>query len=179
VKTYEGDPISRDVTVRDDADGSLRRLCHYVRHSPGGFSWGYAGSGPAELARCILIDHYGLSAEQAKDEHQEWLPVSYQDFKFACVAPYPQDARLVITTEDIEDWIEIERQRRNDAPLKAVPDPRALKTYKIEVTFRHFDERGAREYADKIASRLYGGATFTFDVDVSQPKEVQTSAAVG
>jgi hypothetical protein len=32
-------------------------LTHHVKHSPTGFSWGYGGSGPAELARCILIDH--------------------------------------------------------------------------------------------------------------------------
>lgn len=32
-------------------------LTHHSKHSPSGFSWGYAGSGPSELARCILIDH--------------------------------------------------------------------------------------------------------------------------
>lgn len=34
-------------------------LPHHVKHSPTGFSWGYAGSGPAELARCLLIDALG------------------------------------------------------------------------------------------------------------------------
>jgi len=39
-----------------DEDGAGRSLTHHVRHSPTGFSWGYEGSGPAELARCLLID---------------------------------------------------------------------------------------------------------------------------
>jgi hypothetical protein len=34
-------------------------LAHHVKHSPTGFSWGYAGSGPSELARCLLIDALG------------------------------------------------------------------------------------------------------------------------
>lgn len=37
-------------------------LTHHVRHSPDGFSWGYAGSGPADLARCLLIDALGDEA---------------------------------------------------------------------------------------------------------------------
>jgi len=37
-------------------------LPHHVRHSPDGFSWGYGGSGPADLARCILIDALGNEA---------------------------------------------------------------------------------------------------------------------
>lgn len=39
-----------------------RQLPHYVRHSPDGFSWGYGGSGPAELARCLLIQALGDKA---------------------------------------------------------------------------------------------------------------------
>lgn len=29
---------------------------HDVRHSPTGFEYGYSGSGPSDLARCILLD---------------------------------------------------------------------------------------------------------------------------
>ena len=32
---------------------------HHVRHSPDGFETGYGGSGPADLARSILIDFFG------------------------------------------------------------------------------------------------------------------------
>jgi hypothetical protein len=50
------------VTVQDD--GGVRMLDlpeltpHEDRHSPDGFQWGYDGSGPAELARAILIKTY-------------------------------------------------------------------------------------------------------------------------
>ena len=40
-------------------DGDRRRtrpVTHRVRHGPDGFAYGYEGSGPAELARCLLID---------------------------------------------------------------------------------------------------------------------------
>lgn len=49
------------VVVVDETEGgpTARLLPHHVRHSPDGFSWGYEGSGPAELARCILIDVLG------------------------------------------------------------------------------------------------------------------------
>ncbi len=29
-----------------------------ANHSPDGFSWGYGGSGPAQLALAILADHF-------------------------------------------------------------------------------------------------------------------------
>lgn len=31
-------------------------LLHVIRHSPTGVEWGYAGSGPADLARSMLLD---------------------------------------------------------------------------------------------------------------------------
>lgn len=37
-------------------------LVHFVRHSPSGFEWGYAGSGPADLARSLIIDAIGPAA---------------------------------------------------------------------------------------------------------------------
>lgn len=49
------------VLVYDDGElaGPLR---HHVRHSPTGFGHGYAGSGPADLARSLLIDALGDDA---------------------------------------------------------------------------------------------------------------------
>jgi Family of unknown function (DUF6166) len=50
------------VTV-DTPDGqTLGLLPHVARHSPTGFGWGYQGSGPADLARSLLI---AVLAEQA------------------------------------------------------------------------------------------------------------------
>jgi hypothetical protein len=50
------------VEVQAGNGSTVGMLTHHVRHSPDGFSWGYAGSGPADLARCLLIDHYGTHA---------------------------------------------------------------------------------------------------------------------
>jgi hypothetical protein len=45
------------------SDGvALGQLTHHVKHSPSGFAWGYGGSGPADLARCILIAVVGETA---------------------------------------------------------------------------------------------------------------------
>ena len=50
-----------------------------VRHSPTGFNWGYQGSGPAELARAILI-------AVLPDEPAARHPGCYQRFKAEIVA---------------------------------------------------------------------------------------------
>ena len=51
-----------------------------ANHSPTGFSWGYEGSGPAQLALAILADYM-------KDSPKALL--IYQDFKRAVVARLP------------------------------------------------------------------------------------------
>jgi len=57
-----------------------------VNHSPDGFSWGYCGSGPAQLALAILL---------------HFLPVRvaleyYQDFKNEHVAAWPEGEDFTI-----------------------------------------------------------------------------------
>ena len=46
----EGYTASIKVTVNG------KSLKHHIIHSPDGFNWGYAGSGPADLALSILWD---------------------------------------------------------------------------------------------------------------------------
>lgn len=43
------------VLVETPTGDSLGVLRHVVRHSPNGFGWGYGGSGPADLARSLLL----------------------------------------------------------------------------------------------------------------------------
>lgn len=69
-------------------------LPHIERHSPDGFNWGYAGSGPADLALSILTDFAG------KDLAEKF----YQKFKFAFVAP--AGSELVIPDTLILEWLE-------------------------------------------------------------------------
>ena len=57
-----------------DLDASLA----VYRHSPSGFSWGYGGSGPAQLALAILL-HAGVDPDTAVELHQtfKWDTVAH------------------------------------------------------------------------------------------------------
>ena len=61
-------------------------------HSPTGFEWGYAGSGPAQLALAILADHLG-NDEQAFNFHHR--------FKWAVIAELPH-REWILTSADID-----------------------------------------------------------------------------
>ena len=63
-------------------------------HSPTGFEFGYGGSGPAELALCILTDYLG------REEANEY----YQRFKWQFIAPM-KGIRLIVTAEEINAWL--------------------------------------------------------------------------
>lgn len=77
--TLSGEWETRTILLNDEwlpEDLSLK-----IRpHSPTGFNWSYAGSGPAQLALAVLM---------------EFLPVRdalhyYQDFKFEVIAMHPK-----------------------------------------------------------------------------------------
>lgn len=87
VMVMEGEP--------DDEATRQYPLEHHVQHSPDGFSWGYRGSGPAELARCLLWDHLGAQP----------IPALYQDFKAEVVADWPQDEEWRLSQAALRDWL--------------------------------------------------------------------------
>lgn len=64
-------------------------------HSPDGFSWGYGGSGPAQLALAVMLHVNGGNKEAA-------LSV-YQEFKRQVVAALPMDKDFEIEV-DPEKW---------------------------------------------------------------------------
>jgi len=76
-----------------------------TNHSPDGFCWGYAGSGPAQLALALLLAkarELGLPDGAAQ--------VNYQDFKFEVVAHWPIDmdiAAEVDLREYLVPWADI------------------------------------------------------------------------
>lgn len=65
-----------------------------ANHSPDGFQWGYAGSGPAQLALALLAD-------AADDETARGL---YQIFKQEIVAKIDDDSWRM-TSDEINLWI--------------------------------------------------------------------------
>lgn len=75
-----------DGLVLDSADS---QKVH--NHSPDGFSWGYAGSGPSQLALAIMLKLTGKSD-------------GYQNFKFNVIAklPFGKDFKITFTDEQLK-----------------------------------------------------------------------------
>lgn len=95
-------------------DGQLllpdRSLC-VRKHSPAGFEWGYAGSGPAQLALAILLEEttMGLAASL------------YMRFKFKVIAKLPH-ATWVLTSREVQAFIDNETPWVDDSVLD-ITDP--------------------------------------------------------
>jgi hypothetical protein len=64
-------------------------------HSPDGFNWGYAGSGPAQLALAILLDV--VADPRFAERH-------YQDFKREYVAGWGD--HWILTVDEVLAWSE-------------------------------------------------------------------------
>lgn len=67
-----------------------------INHSPDGFSWGYGGSGPAQLALAILLEY----------ADEKFALANYQQFKFDMLTGMLMHEHLVIAGRDIRAWIE-------------------------------------------------------------------------
>lgn len=83
-------------------------LRHYPYHSPDGFEWGYNGSGPADLARCILLDHFGVEPHPRNGFYPpqpDELPVDYQAFKAEVVAELQAGEPWSLTGEQVSEWV--------------------------------------------------------------------------
>jgi hypothetical protein len=111
---YEGRD-AHDVFVVDD-EGRRSRLPHVAYHSPTGFSWGYGGSGPADLALSILAHHLGVTPTQANPNRTAWHYYAddhparlafrlHQPFKWDIVARFEVGDPWVLTTEEVAHWI--------------------------------------------------------------------------
>jgi hypothetical protein len=97
VKVHEADGTARDLPLRLD----LRS------HSPTGPEWGYAGSGPAQLALALAADVLG-DDDQAQDV--------YQRLKFRLVGRLPHDG-WSLTVDQLRQTIQdIQRQDRDRTP---------------------------------------------------------------
>ena len=84
--------IQKDFPGFSDIKGEIKNLKHHVYHSPTGFSWGYGGSGPADLACSILWDLLGKEPDMQL----------YQAFKHRFVANWGDEWE--INERDIRGW---------------------------------------------------------------------------
>jgi hypothetical protein len=103
-----GHGFNRSVTI----DG--RRLDpvpsqQLINHSPDGFAWGYAGSGPAQLALALLLHFSGNS---------EFSLAHYQDFKFDVIQGLSEDG-FELANDVVTRWI---RKHRGEGSYEPIPE---------------------------------------------------------
>lgn len=73
-----GEAASRKIFL-DEVEVFPERSQKIKNHSPDGFSWGYSGSGPAQLALAIMLELYPQRIALSK----------YHQFKFNTIAILP------------------------------------------------------------------------------------------
>jgi hypothetical protein len=92
---------SDDVVLYRRVDGTAcATVPHVPRHSPSGIEWGYVGSGPADLARSVLL---ALT-------HEATAEALYQWFKADVVARVPR-AGGVLRAADVRAWVAAQTDR--------------------------------------------------------------------
>ena len=93
---YAGPDLAKvgpSVVTRNGVPVSPEPSQAVYNHSPTGFSWGYHGSGPAQLALALLLD---------RGVDEKWAVRHHQDFKRAFVAGFGDSWQL--TGEEIDAW---------------------------------------------------------------------------
>lgn len=106
--TYHGkrsalDQLENEVWVVTDLKRADLPLCLDIRnHSPTGFEWGYAGSGPAQLALAILAHATG----------QTTALKHYMAFKNEVIARLPK-AGWSITHNQVLDFIIKQKEQQS------------------------------------------------------------------
>lgn len=146
---YTGTRIREGTTseARVRVDGAP--LQHVSVHSPTGFQWGYAGSGPADLALSILVHHFGETPDlvqkgEVYDPVKEAWVVSrawayHQDFKFALVAKW--DDEWAVTTKQIKDWLATHLAPEDVSANTADEPTDTPRTFKVEIPYMNEDPR--------------------------------------
>jgi len=114
------------------------KLRHMIMHSPSGMSWGYQGSGAADLALSVLADWLGeVAAVPAHERYDHaiagqiqetgaWL--LHQEFKRDFVATLPQDRNVTINGVDIETWLEPRRAALDEWRIPSLIGKRVMLT---------------------------------------------------
>ena len=93
-----GDLDAGVVTV-DGVSLDPRKSQAVYNHSPEGFSWGYSGSGPSQLALALLLE------TTTEEEAVKW----YQEFKHDCIAVLPRK-NFLMTADWIYTWLDNKRK---------------------------------------------------------------------
>jgi hypothetical protein len=112
--SYEGRCTPGECDWRVTVDGApLNPRLDLYNHSPSGLAWGYAGSGPAQLALAILA-HY-LHAIGAPNADALAMR-HHQEFKARAIAPLPMDEPFTLTSADVAETFAACRRDFGDTP---------------------------------------------------------------
>lgn len=94
VGAYHGQMANGDFKVEVIDDTGSRKLYHAVEDSPTGYSWGYIGAGPTDMARSLLLDRLGYVPQ----------PLPLNLFCNEVVARL--DDEFVLTYAEVDAWID-------------------------------------------------------------------------
>lgn len=133
---YEGRREDRNVVVTVDRF-PLPARNDLKNHSLDGFEWGYAGSGPSQLALALLAHHFSLTdTRELADLKALTL---YQTFKEKFIAPLPEEGwqlssyvvadtvQLIVKDEALAMFtLAVEQKVENDALLHELNECYAL-----------------------------------------------------
>lgn len=133
---YEGHRVGHESIVTRREHHLVRDLdpCLNVEnHSPTGFSWGYGGSGPTQLALALAMD--------ATRDADRALAV-YKDLKRSLVAPLPQDKGWRMTQGDVLAAID-ELEAQDPSLLERAERNRQRRADEAEIVRLEAEERAA------------------------------------
>ena|SRR3990167_5543552 len=87
-------------------------------HSPDGFTWGYGGSGPAQLALAMLLHYFEIVAGMRPQAARVMAERYYQDFKFGTIARLDKDTDFRIEAQQIADAIAALAHKKSAAAME-------------------------------------------------------------
>lgn len=108
---YHGRTLEHKFEVVCVDETGERPLYHAVEDSPTGYSWGYLGAGPTDMARSLLLDRLGY-VPQVQVVHA---------FRNDVVAPLPRS--FVLTYAEVDSWIDAHGEVFGANPRAVPVDP--------------------------------------------------------
>ena len=114
IRTYVGKRVEDDayVSVITEQQGFVEAVelkpgysLNIANHSPTGFEWGYAGSGPAQLALALLLDALAFADPEGDKRTREHIAKrNYQAFKAVHVQNWPKQG-WTMSVDEILTWL--------------------------------------------------------------------------
>lgn len=95
-----GNAKTRDVFIEGIKLSPAQSL-KVLNKSPDGFAWGYAGSGPSQLAIAILLALTG---------NEKFAKRHYQDFKDLYITKLSIDKDFELDINDVNNWINSQKE---------------------------------------------------------------------